>query len=96
MTQRTGGFRKKTRQLFRKHPRDRGKIKINSILQEFQVGERVRVMQEPSRHKGMPDPKYRNRVGTIIAKQGKAYMIKVKDINKEKQILSKPEHLIRM
>ncbi len=93
MAQRTGGFRKKTRNKLRKNPRNRGKVNINKELQEFKISDKVRILQEPAKHKGMPHPKYKNRVGKVIGKQGEAYLIEVKDINKTKHILSRAIHL---
>lgn len=96
MTQRTGGFRKRSRSILRKSPRDRGKVNINLALQTFELNDRVRIIQEPAMHKGMPMPKYKNRVGTVIEIRGNAYVVEVNDINKKKQIISNPIHLKRI
>lgn len=96
MTQRSGRFRKKTRHKLRKHPRDRGKVSIRKLLQEFNVGERVRIIQEPAVHKGMPHPRFKNLVGTIVRKQGRAYVVAIKDKNKPKEVISAPVHLERL
>lgn len=96
MVDRTGSFRSKTRKKLRKCPRDRGKISITRFLQKFEVGDKVRILQEPAVHKGMPHPRYKNKVGTIIGKQGRAYIIEIKEGGKIKKLLSVPIHLAKV
>ena len=96
MVQRTGGMRKKTRHKLRKKPRTRGKIHISKELQVFKTGEKVRILHEPSAHRGMPHPRFKNLVGVVVKKQGKAYLIKLKDGNKEKKVVSTSIHLERI
>jgi large subunit ribosomal protein L21e len=96
MTTRTGRFRYKTRHKLQKRARDRGKFPINRILSTFKIGDRVRVMQEPSQHKGMPHPRFKNVVGIVKKKQGSAYLVELKDIKKIKQVLAKAVHLRKL
>jgi large subunit ribosomal protein L21e len=93
MVQRTGGFRYKTRNKLQVKPRKRGKLPLTKIFSVFKIGDKVRVLQEPSRHKGMPHPRFKNRVGIVKKMQGNSYMVQLKDFNKIKQILSKAVHL---
>ena len=95
MVKRTGGPRKKTRRKLSKKPRTRGKIKIKKMLQTFEAGQKVRIIQEPSAQRGMPHPRFKNLVGVVVRKQGKAYLIKIKDGNKEKEVISTSIHLER-
>ena len=96
MTQRTGGFRKGSRHKLRKKPRDRGKVNINLLLQTFEINDRVRIIQEPAIHGGMPRPKYKNRVGIVTGTRGEAYIVAVKDLNKKKQLIVRAIHLRKM
>ncbi len=96
MAQRQGGFRRKTRYKLQKRKRERGKVNITRVLQEFNAGDRVRILQEPAVHKGMPHPQFKNLVGKVIRKQGKSYVIEVKDSNKLKKIISAGVHLRRI
>jgi len=93
MTQRQGGFRAKTRKLLRKKPRTKGKVTITRILKSFNIGDKVRILHEPAIHKGMPYPRFKNKVGTIKKKQGKAYLIELKDGKKTKKVISSAVHL---
>lgn len=92
----TGGYRRKTRHKLRKKPRDRGKISASRLFQEFKVGERVRISHEPAIHKGMPHPRYKNVVGTIVEKRGNAFVVDIKDGKKTKQLISNPVHLVKL
>ena len=94
--QRTGGFRFKTRFKLQKKSRDKGKLPINKILRTFKIGERVRILQEPNQHKGMPHPRFKNSVGIIKKKQGNSYLIELKDIKKIKRVLAKSVHLRKL
>jgi large subunit ribosomal protein L21e len=91
---RTGrSYRKGTRQALRKHPRDRGKISITRMLREFKEGQKVAIVLEPAYHFGMPHPRFKGRVGEIVGKQGDCYLVKIKDGNKVKILISHPVHL---
>ena len=93
MTTRTGGIRKKNRFKLQKRSRDKGKVKIANVLRTFKVGDRVRILQEPAVQKEMPHPHFKNLVGIVAKKQGKSYLINIKDINKMKQVISSAVHL---
>ncbi len=87
------GKRSKTRTKFRKNIREKGKQSIKKIIQDFEEGERAIIKVDPSVHKGIPHSKFHGRTGKIIGKQGKSYMLKVKDGNTHKKVISRPEHL---
>ena len=96
MTKVTGGYRRKTRHKLRKRPRDRGKISTSRLFQEFKIGEKVRIMQEPAVHEGMPHPIYKNKIGTISEKRGNSFIINIKDGSKTKHLISSPIHLTKL
>ncbi len=90
MVRASKGFRSKTRRKLKK----RGKrTTITESLKEFNTGERVVVKINPSIHKGMPHPRFYGRSGIVIEKRGNAYSIQIKDGNKQKILISRPEHL---
>ena len=96
MTKVTGGFRRKTRHKLRKRPRDRGKVSVSRLFQKFEVGEKVRILHEPSIHNGMPHPRFKNKVGVITEKRGNAVVVDIKDGNKTKHLISHPVHLVKI
>ena len=91
MVKRSKGFRSRTRKKLRKKPYSRATI--TKFLQEFEVGQKVAIDLESSSQKGMPHPRYQGRIGKVIGKRGKSYIIEVVDGKKIKKIISRPEHL---
>lgn len=84
------GMRKKTRKkLKQKHKRQ----PITKFIKEFDIGQKVVIIPEPSSHKGMPSPRFKGKIGKIIEKRGKSYIVEIIDGKKKKRIISNPEHL---
>jgi large subunit ribosomal protein L21e len=90
---RTGTARRKTRHLFQKSKKQRGKISIKNFLQSFKIGEKVLLKAEPAIQKGMYFRRFHGKTGEVLGKQGSNYKIKLKIKNKIKQILAHPVHL---
>lgn len=95
MTNRAGGYRRKTRRKLAKGVGTKGKISISRYLQEFSSGDRVSLNIEPSIHKGLFEPKYQGKSGIIVGKQGKCYQVEIKDHSKTKRLVIHPVHLTR-
>jgi large subunit ribosomal protein L21e len=87
------GYCSGTRRLFKKEPRERGKLKLSKLLYEYQPGSRVVVKIDSSIHKGMPHRRYHGRIGTIINKRGRSYVVSVSQGDAVKEIIARPEHL---
>ncbi|MEM5852787.1 MAG: 50S ribosomal protein L21e [Candidatus Aenigmatarchaeota archaeon] len=85
------GMRIKTRKTLKQEPGYRPPV--TKFLREFNIGQKVVINQEPSSHKGMPHPRYKGRVGTVIGKRGKSYIVEITNGDKAKKIISRPEHL---
>jgi large subunit ribosomal protein L21e len=90
MVRASRGFRSGTRKKLRQKL---SRPAITKFLQEFKIGQRVIIALEPSSHKGMPFPRFKGAMGKIIEKRGKSYIVEIKDGNKVKKIVSRPEHL---
>lgn len=93
MTQRIGGFRRKTRAKFKKNVKDRGKINISRYLQTFQQGDKVNLSAEPAVQKGMYHPRFHGKTGLVISKKGSCYEIQITDGGKQKSLIVHPVHL---
>lgn len=89
------GPRSKTRNIMRKRPRDRGLSPITKGMQDFEPGEKVNIVIDPSVHKGMPFSRFHGLTGTVVGKRGAAFEVAVKDGNKPKMVVARPEHLVR-
>lgn len=87
------GYRARTRRLLRKKPRERGKIGLSKLLHEYQPGNRVVIKINPSIHKGMPHRRYHGKVGAIVDKRGRSYVVSVTQGDATKEIIVRPEHL---
>jgi len=87
------GYRSGTRRLMTKEPRERGKMKLSKLLYEYQPGNRVIIKIDSSVHKGMPHKRYHGRVGNVINKRGRSYVISVTQGDAVREIIVRPEHL---
>ena len=87
------GYRAKTRRLLKKKSRERGKTGLSRILHEYKPGEKVVVKIDSSIHKGMPHRRYHGRIGVIVNKRGRAYIVDVTQGKAVKEIIARPEHL---
>ena len=87
------GYRSGTRHLLRKGPREHGKLGLSKLLQEYQPGNRVIVRIDSSIQKGMPHRRFHGKIGTIIQKRGRSYVVSVSQGDAVKEIIVRPEHL---
>ena len=88
------GFRSRTRRLLRRKPRERGKTGLSKILYEYKPGEKVVVKIDPSVHKGMPHRRYHGKIGVIVNKRGRGYIVNVTQGRAVKEIIVRPEHIV--
>jgi len=87
------GYRRKTRYLLQRKPRERGKTGLSKLLREYEADEKVVVKLDPSVHKGMPHRRYHGRIGVIAEKRGKSYVVNVSQGKAIKEIIVRPEHI---
>jgi len=76
----------------RKKVRTRGKVQLSRYFQEFKEGDNVSVVKERAIKSSFP-VRLQGRTGKIESKRGKAYIVSIKDQNKEKKFLIEPIHL---
>ena len=87
------GPRKKTRYKFKKELRRRGLPPVTSVIQQFEIGEKVHIVCNPSIQKGMPHHRFHGKTGTVIGQRGRAWMLEISDGNAEKIVIARPQHL---
>ena len=87
------GYRHGTRRLFKKHIRKKGLRPPDYVLRDFSEGDIVDIIIDPGEHKGMPHRRYHGKTGEIIRKQGKAYVVYIKQGRSMKEIIANKEHL---
>ncbi len=93
MVRRSKGYRSKTRALFRKRPRERGKIGLSRLLRTFNPGDKVTIRIDPSVHKGMPHRRYHGRIGIVKERRGRSYVIEVAEGKQTRTVIARPEHV---
>ncbi len=93
MAKRIGGNRRKTRQIYKKHYKKKGKISLTNYFKEYQIGDKVILKAEPAIQKGIYFPRYHGKPGIVKEKKGKCYNVIIKAGDKEKNILVHPIHL---
>ncbi len=89
------GYRRGSRKVLSKKPRERGLQPLGRLLHEYKLGDRAIIKIDPSVHKGMPHHRYQGKVGIIEEKRGSAYIIRIKDGHKIRSLIVRPEHLKR-
>jgi len=94
MGRKAKGYRRKTRSILRRKPRERGKTGLSKILYEYKPGEKVVVKIDPSVHKGMPHRRYHGKIGVIVDKRGRSYVVNVTQGEAVKEIIVRPEHMV--
>jgi len=87
------GPRKKTRYKFKKDLRKRGVGPVTSLIQKFDLGQKVHVVCEPSIQKGMPHRRFHGMTGTVVGQRGRAWLLSIRDGQKEKIVIARPQHL---
>lgn len=93
MVKRIGTARRKTRNILRKSPKNRGKLSLTKYFATFEDGQKVVLKAEPSVIKGMYFPRFHGKIGVIDGMKGKCYNVKIKDGNKPKVVTVHPVHL---
>lgn len=75
----------------KKKVRTRGKIQLSRYFQEMKKGDFVAIVREPSVQSSFP-VRIQGRTGKVEGRRGKAYIINLRDQNKEKKFLIEPIH----
>jgi large subunit ribosomal protein L21e len=87
------GYRRKTRYLLKRKPRERGKTGLSRVLREYEPDEKVVIKLDPSVHKGMPHRRFHGKIGVIAEKRGRSYVVNVPQGKATKEIIVRPEHI---
>src|SRR3989442_1570134 len=95
MVKASKGIMEKTRQKFRRSPRQRGLSPITRSLATFKVGEHVTIVIDSSVQKGWPHHRFHGMTGTVVERRGAAFVVDVRFGGRVKQAIVRPEHLRR-
>src|SRR5438046_10606685 len=95
MVKASKGIMEKTRQKFRRGPRQRGLSPITRSFQSFEVGERVTIVIDSSLQKGWPHHRFHGMTGTVVGQRGAAFLVDVRFGGRIKHAVVRPEHPTR-
>ena len=90
---RSKGQRQGTRSILRRGRHQRGRVNISRIMHDYAEGDRVAIVLDGGQQMGMPHRRFHGRTGFIKARQGRAWVVAVKDKNMPKTVIARPEHL---
>jgi large subunit ribosomal protein L21e len=96
MVKRIGGARRKTRGIFSKNVRRKGKISLSKYFQELEKGSTVVLKAEPAVAKGLYYRRFHGKHGVIQNKIGSCYSVELKDQGKAKRVTIHPVHLTKI
>jgi large subunit ribosomal protein L21e len=87
------GYRRGTRRMLKKTAREKGKLKIGKLLLEHEVGSQVIIKIDSSVQKSLPHRRFNGKIGTVVDKRGRGYVVKVPQGEAVKEIIVRSEHL---
>ena len=90
---RSKGQRQGTRSILRRGRHERGRVNIDRIMHDYSEGDRVAIVLDGGQQMGMPHRRFQGRTGFIQGRQGKAWVVAIKDGNMQKTVVARPEHL---
>ena len=93
MSKRSRGLRSGSRHKLSRPYRERGLSPITRSLQTFEDGDTVSVVIDPSYHRGQQHHRFHGLTGKVLRTQGKAYVIRTRVGNMDKELKVRPEHL---
>ncbi len=73
----------------------KGRMPPSRRLAGFSAGEKVRIDVNPAFRDGMPHLRFNKKAGVVVGAQGKAVVVRVRDIGKEKTLVVSNVHLAK-
>jgi large subunit ribosomal protein L21e len=87
------GLRRKSRSVLTKKVREKGKLPLSRLLNEYDIGEKVVINIDPAIHKGMPHKRFQGKVANIVGQRGKSYILEIPQRKTVKTIIASVEHI---
>ena len=87
------GYYTGARRLLTKKPREKGKPNLGKLLANYEVGSQVIIKMDSSVQKSLPHKRFHGKVGMILEKRGRGYVVSVSKGDATKQIIVRSEHL---
>jgi large subunit ribosomal protein L21e len=90
---RSKGQRMGTRSILRRRKSEKSQLNISRVMHDYSEGDRVAIVLDGGQQSGMPHRRFHGRTGFIQQRQGRAWIVSVKDGNMSKTVVARPEHL---
>lgn len=87
------GYYARSRRLLKKKPREKGKPKLGKLLIEYELGSQVIIKMDSSVQKSLPHKRFHGKIGTVVEKRGRGYVVSVAQGDAVKEIIVRSEHL---
>lgn len=87
------GYRRGTRKLTKKSTRESGRPKLGKLLVEHPVGSQVIIMIDSGVQKSLPHRRFHGKIGKVVDKRGRGYVVSVPQGDAVKEITVRAEHL---
>jgi large subunit ribosomal protein L21e len=87
------GYSTSSRGVLKKPIREKGKPKLTKFLYEYTNGDSVIIKIDSSQQKAIPHRRYHGRIGEIIDKRGRGYIVRVTLGNSTRELIVRTEHL---
>jgi large subunit ribosomal protein L21e len=87
------GYYTGSRRLLKKKPREKGKPKIGKLLTKYEPGSQVIIKMDSSVQKSLPHKRFHGKIGTVVEKRGRGYVVSVSKGDAVKEIIVRSEHL---
>ncbi len=71
------------------------RLGITKLVKSFAIGDRVHIDHKSAYFGGMPHPRYRGRIGTVVGKRGEAFIVEIQDYRMTKKLIIPVVHLER-
>lgn len=91
MVKRSRGFFSKGTKIMKMKKR----LTINEFVKPFKLGDRIEIAITHY-FNGVPHPRYNGRNGEIVGKQGRAYLVKIRDGKSKKILIVNPVHITKV
>jgi large subunit ribosomal protein L21e len=87
------GYYTGSRRLLKKKPREKGKPKLGKLLTKYESGSQVIIKMDSSFQKSLPHKRFHGKIGTVVEKRGRGYVVSVSKGDAVKEIIVRSEHL---
>ncbi len=73
--------------------RQKGKPKLTKFLYEYEPGSSVIIKIDPTQQKALPHRRFHGKIGKVVNKRGRGYVVSVAQGNSQREIIVRTEHL---